>query len=88
MSNIIYGCGTVLPFWDTEVDEFEPKRLVESVTDLRPLKYVTTPRPVTLTLRGKNVRQEIAKVTFQLQVCFSAVLWPSALPYWAQLFSC
>ena len=70
MSNIIYGCGAVLPFWDTEADEFEPKRLVESVTNLKPLKYVTSPRPVTLTLRGKNVRQEIAKVTFQLQVWF------------------
>ena len=70
MSNIIYGCGAVLPFWDTEADEFEPKRLVESVTNLKPLKYVTSPRPVTLTLRGKNVRQEIAKVTFQLQVRF------------------
>ena len=80
MSNIIYGCGAVLPFWDTEADEFEPKRLVESVTNLRPLKYVTSPRPVTLTLRGKNVRQEIAKVTFQLQVRFFPVSGFSVFP--------
>jgi hypothetical protein len=41
---------------------------VESVTDFTPLKYVTAPRPLKLTVRGKNVRQETAKVVFELQV--------------------
>ena len=77
MSNIIYGCGSLLPFWHVEnvsekedVELFSPKRLVDSVTNLTPLKYVTSPRPLKLTVRGKNVRIEIAKVLFDLQVHF------------------
>lgn len=71
VSNILYGCGSILPFWKSAKkfdDDFCPKSLVDSVTDLTPLEFSTTTRPLELTLGGKNVRQEIAKVAFQLQV--------------------
>jgi hypothetical protein len=45
------------------------------VTDFTPLKYVTAPRPLKLTVRGKNVRQETAKVVFELQVPISSTLY-------------
>ena len=62
MSNIIYGCGAVLPFWDTEADEFEPKRLVESVTNLKPLKYKESLSSVTF--YGKvNIRRKLRPKT-------------------------
>jgi proteasome activator subunit 4 len=71
VSNILYGCGSILPFWKSAKkfdDDFCPKSLVDSVTDLTPLEFSTTTRPLELTLGGKNVRQEIAKVAFKLQV--------------------
>ena len=76
VSNILHGCGSLLPFWKNgcgddknDVDEdFCPKKLVDSVTDLTPLEFVTVPRALKLTLQGKNVRQEIATTASKLQV--------------------
>ena len=76
VSNILFGCGTFLPFWNgdknnTDTEEFGAKKLVDSVTDLTPLEFVTVPKTKFLTLQGKNVRQEVAKVAFELQVKFA-----------------
>ena len=76
VANILFGCGTFLPFWNggdkdkTDTEDFRPKNLVDSVTDITPLEFVTVPKQKFLTFRGKNVRQEIAKVAFELQVYF------------------
>jgi hypothetical protein len=68
---VLFGCGAVLPFWSADDGvEFRPESLVDSVTDLTPLKFSTSSRPLKLTLNGNNVRQEIAKVAFELQVRF------------------
>jgi hypothetical protein len=72
VSNILHGCGSLLPFWKNgdknDGEDFCPKNLVDSVTDLTPLEFVTVPRALKLTLRGKNVRQEIAMTASKLQV--------------------
>jgi hypothetical protein len=80
VSNILYGCGSLLPFWKngdkTEEEDFCPKNLVDSVTDLTPLEFVTVPRALKLTLRGKNVRQEIAATASKLQVNVTYLYYP------------
>ncbi len=80
VSNILHGCGSLLPFWKngdkTDEEDFCPKNLVDSVTDLTPLEFVTVPRALKLTLRGKNVRQEIATTASKLQVNVTYLYYP------------
>jgi proteasome activator subunit 4 len=74
VNNILLGCGSILPFWGEEHDHNEPDfelcQLVESRVDLHSVPMRTQPDDTVrraLTIEGKNVRQAVAEVLFEVK---------------------